>query len=302
MAKRSGALAAKENRAAYLFLLPSLLGFVVFIVYPIVASLFLSFTDWNFLTGLKGIRFAGLENFRHLLSGQDEWFVKSITNTILFALVTVPVGLTLGLAGATIINKYVYASRLFRVIVFIPYISSVVASAVVWMVVFQPSYGPINSMLVSFGIENPPRWFTDMQWAFPTVMAFHIWQTVGYSVIVFMAGLKGIPPELYEAARIDGAGELQQFRFITLPMISPTTFFLSTMGIIATFKVFDSVKILTNGGPGNQTTIIAFYIYREAFNFYNMGTANAAAWLMFLVIFAVTLLQMTQQKKWVVYD
>ena len=294
--------AFRENMAAWIFLLPSLIGFVLFIAFPIVSSFLLSFADWNFLSGLKGIQFAGLANFQALLSGSDEWFVKSIINTFLFALITVPIGLGLGLVCAVLINRYVYASTAFRVLVFIPYVASVVASAVVWQVVFQPSYGPVNAFLMSIGIENPPRWFTDLNWAFPTIMAFHIWQTVGYNVIVFMAGLKGIPPEIYEAARMDGASEMQQFRFITVPMISATTFFLSVMGVIGTFKVFDSIKVLTNGGPGNATTVIAFYIYREAFTFYNMGTANAAAWIMFLAIFVVTLIQMRQQSRWVTYD
>lgn len=298
--KRS--LKFQDNMVAYLFLLPSLLGFAFFIVFPIIGSLLLSFTSWNFLSGFDGIEFAGIDNFIHLLSGKDAWFTKSLGNTILFAAVTVPVGLALGLIVAVMINKYVYASGLFKVVVFIPYISSVVASAVVWMVVFQPSYGPINSFLMSIGIENPPGWFVDLKWALPTVMAFHIWQTLGYNVIVFMAGLKGIPNELYEAATIDGATEMKKFRHITIPMISPMTFFLSTMGIIGSFKVFDSVKILTNGGPGNETSNIAFYIYREAFTFYKMGTANAAAWVMFVIIFIITLIQIRQQNKWVIYD
>lgn len=269
---------------------------------PIAGSLLLSFSDWNFLSGLKGIQFAGLDNFAYLFSGKDAWFTKSVVNTVLFAAVTVPVGLGLGLIMSVMINRYVYGAGIFKIVVFIPYISSVVASAIVWMVVFHPSYGPVNSMLMTIGIDNPPGWFTDMKWALPTIMAFHIWQTVGYNVIVFMAGLKGIPNELYEAATIDGAGEIMKFRFITIPLISPMTFFLSTMGIIGSFKVFDSVKVLTNGGPGNETTNIAFYIYREAFSFYNMGTANAAAWVMFILIFIVTLIQIRGQKKWVIYD
>ncbi|XID90539.1 carbohydrate ABC transporter permease [Paenibacillaceae bacterium WGS1546] len=291
-----------ENLVAYLFLLPSLLGFALIIAFPIVASALLSMTEWNFLSGFEGIRFVGFDNFWRLLSNQDEWFTKSLVNTLLFVVVTVPITIGLGLLLAVVINQYVYVSTLFKVAVFIPYISSVVASAVVWMVVFQPSYGPVNSLLMSLGVENPPGWFTDMKWALPTVMAFQIWQATGYNVIVFLAGLKGIPQDLYEAATIDGAGEIKKFRHITIPMISPVTFFLTIMGIIATFKVFDSIKVLTNGGPGNETTNIAFYIYREAFNFYNMGSANAAAWIMFVIIFLITLFQLRQQKKWVVYD
>lgn len=293
---------ARDNLAGYLFLAPSLIGFVVFVAFPIVASLALSFTDWDFLTGLQNMKFTGLSNYVKLLSGQDEWFTKSMVNTVLFAAVTVPVGIVLGLATAALINKYVYAPGLFKVLVFIPYISSVVASAVVWQVVFQPSYGPVNAALTAMGMADPPKWFVDVNWAFPLVMLFSIWQSLGYNTIVFSSGLKSIPAELYEAATIDGASELQKFRFITVPMISPTTFFLSTMSIIGSFKVFDAIKILTGGGPGNATTVVAFYIYREAFTFYRMGTANAAAWIMFAIIFLVTMVQMHGQKKWVTYD
>ncbi|MDF2924830.1 MAG: binding-protein-dependent transport system inner rane component [Paenibacillaceae bacterium] len=302
MKKTGSKLAAKENLAAYLFLLPSLAGFAFFIAFPILSSFLLSFTEWNFLSGFQGIKWAGGDNFSFLLSGEDEWFSKSMWNTLKFAAVTVPAGIIIGLLAAVMINQYVYGSTIFRVVVFIPYISSVVASSVVWMVVFQPSFGPVNSFLQAMGIENPPKWFTDMKWALPTVMAFHIWQTLGYNVLVFLSGLKGISAELYEAATMDGASEWRKFRHITVPLISPVTFFLSTMGIIGSFKVFDSIKILTNGGPGNETTNVAFYIYREAFQFYRMGTANAAAWVMFVIIFAVTLIQIRQQKKWVVYE
>lgn len=293
---------ARDNIAGYLFLAPSLIGFLIFVAFPIVASFGLSFTNWDFLTGLKGIEFNGLDNYIQLLSGKDEWFTRSMLNTVLFAAVTVPVGIILGLITATLINKYVYAPGLFKVLVFIPYISSIVASAVVWQVVFQPSYGPITALLQALGVENTPKWFVDERFAFFLVMLFSIWQSLGYNTIVFSSGLKSIPNDLYEAATIDGANELQKFRYITIPMISPTTFFLSTMSIIGSFKVFDAIKILTGGGPGNATSVIAFYIYREAFTFYRMGTANAAAWVMFALIFLVTMIQMHGQKKWVTYD
>ena len=292
----------RESIVAYILLLPCLLGFLTFILFPLIGSLLISFTEWDFLKGFAGIKWVGFDNYKYLLSGQDEWFSKSAVNTIVFAAVTVPLGIILGMATAVLIHRYVYLPTVFKVVVFIPYISSIIASSVVWMVVFQPSYGPVNNILTALGVENLPGWFTDIKWAFPTIMAFQIWQTLGYNVVVFLAGLKGIPNELYEAATIDGASEWQKFRFVTIPMISPTTFFLSTMGFVASFKVFDSVKVLTGGGPGNVTTVIAFYIYREAFKFYRMGTADAAAWLMFILIFAVTLIQMRKQKDWVVYD
>lgn len=295
----------KRNRdayAAFWFLLPSMIGFVLFVVFPVVCSLLLSFTEWNFLSGFSGIKFIGLDNFKNLLSFKDEWFTSSLVNSLVYTAVMVPLNLVLGLVLAVLMDRYVYCSRLFKILVFIPYVSSVVASAVVWMVVFQPSYGPVNSFLMSIGIANPPKWFVDMNWAFPTIMLFQLWLGIGYTVIVFMSGLKAIPNDLYEAATIDGANGWQKFMKVTVPLISPTTFFLFTMGIINSFKVFDSIRIITNGGPGTATSVIAFYIYQEAFVNYRMGTANAAAWVMFVIIFAVTLIQMRGQKKWVVFD
>lgn len=291
-----------DNMAAFLFLLPCMIGFVVFVAIPVLASLGLSFAEWNFLGGLKTIKFAGLDNFRYFLSGKDLWFSASFWNTLLFAAVTVPIGLALGLIMASVISRNVYGSAIFRFVVFIPYISSIVASVVVWQVVFQPSYGPVNSLLTALGMTNPPKWFVDSKWAFPLIMAFQIWQTLGYNIIVFYSGMKNISSDLYEAAAMDGANEWQKIRYITIPGISPTTFFLSTMGLISSFKVFDVIKLATGGGPGKSTSVIAFYIYQEAFENYRMGTASAAAWVMFIIIFLITMIQLYGQKKWVNYD
>lgn len=291
-----------DNGAAFLFLLPCVLGFLIFVAFPILVSLGLSFTEWNFLGGLSKIHFVGWDNFKVLFSGQDAWFTQSFWNTLIFAAVTVPVGLGLGLLMASLINRNVYGSSVFRFVVFIPYISSIVASVIVWQVVFQPSYGPINSMLAAFGVQDLPKWFVDSRFAFPLIMLFQIWQTLGYNIIVFYAGMKNISNDLYEAATVDGAGEWQKFWHITIPGISPTTFFLSTMGLISSFKVFDVIKVATGGGPGKSSSVIALYIYKEAFENYRMGTASAAAWVMFVIIFAVTLFQLYGQRKWVNYD
>lgn len=292
----------RDNLAGYAFMLPTLIGFFGFIIVPVIASFILSFTDWNFLSGFGGIKFAGLANYKLLLSGKDAWFTPSFINTVIYTVTTLPIGLILGLIIAVIMNKYVYISNFFRVCVFIPYISSVVASVIVWQIMLQPSYGPINSMLKAIGLTNLPQWFVDPHWALPTIIVFQIWCGLGYNVVVFMAGLKSIPNDLYEAAEIDGASEFRKFLSVTMPMISPTMFFLSTMGIIGSFKVFDSISVATGGGPGTATTVVAFYIYREAFQMYRLGTANAAAWIMFAIIFAVTLLQLKGQSKWVTYD
>lgn len=286
----------RELAAGVLFILPSFLGFLIFTFVPVIMSLGLSFTDWNFLKGLEGIRFNGLENYVKLFS--DDWFIRSFVNNILFTLVTIPVCLALGLIFANIINKYIMGKNVVKIMFFIPYIASVVAVCAVWQVLLQPSYGPINQFLNSIGIENPPKWLVDFKWALPSIMLIYIWQQVGYYIIVFMAGLNGISKEIYEAAQIDGASGIRQFFSITIPLVSPTTFFLSIMGIIGSFKVFDHISVLTDGGPGNATSVMAFYIYKTAFEDYKMGYANTLAWALFLLIFAVTIVQWKFQDRY----
>lgn len=297
--KTGSALDRNENLAGALFILPSFVGFLVFVLFPVVFSLFLSFNEWSFAGGFNTAKFVGLNNYLKL--GKDEWFTSSLKNTLIFAVTTVPINLFLGVFFAVIIDKFVVFKTYAKVAVFVPYISSIVASAVIWLVMFHPSYGPINLFLTSVGITNPPKWFVDMKWALPSVIMFSIWQQFGYYILVYMAGLKGIPVELYEAADIDGANEIHKFTKITLPMISPTTFFLAILGIIGSFKVFDQISVLTEGGPGSATSVIAYYIYREAFQYYHMGLASAGAWVMFIIIFAITAFQWKYQKNWVNY-
>lgn len=284
----------KENITGFLFILPGFVGFVIFILIPVAMSLGLSFTEWNFLKGWGAIEFTGLENFIDLFS--DDWFKASMINNLVFTAVTVPALLVLGLIMAEIINRHTYGGKGIRAMIFIPYIASIVAVCTVWQVLLQPSYGPINQFLMSLGIENPPRWLVDERWALAAVMIINIWTQVGYYVAVYMAGLKNVPLDLYEAAAIDGANARQQFLYITVPMVSPTTFFLGIMGIISSFKVFDLISVLTQGGPGNATSVMAYYIYRTAFQDFKMGYACALAWALFVVIFIVTMIQWKYQK------
>ena len=214
----------------------------------------------------------------------------------MFTLITVPALTVLGLVTAEILNRYILGKAPVRVMFFIPYIASVVAVCAVWQVLFHPSFGPINSFLHSIGMQNPPKWLADLKWSLPSVMIIYIWQNVGYYAVVFLAGLKGISKELYEAAAIDGAGPVRQFFSVTVPLIRPTTFFLVTMGIIGSFKVFDHISVLTQGGPGSSSSVMAYYVYRKAFEEYDMGYANALAWALFVLIFAVTLIQFRLQK------
>ncbi len=283
-----------ETLAGIGFVLPSFIGFFIFILIPVVMSLGISFCNWNFLKGWGAIEFTGLDNFRKMFS--DNWFFVSFKNNILFTAITIPLLIMLGLVMGEIINRHVFGGKIIRVMIFIPYIASVVAICTVWQVMLQPSYGPINQFLMSIGIKNPPRWLVDNNWAIYSIMMIYIWTQVGYYVAVYMAGLKNVPADIYEAATIDGASGVRQFFSITIPMVKPTTFFLSTMGIIGSFKVFDLISVLTNGGPGNSTSVMAFYIYKSAFTDFKMGYASALAWALFVVIFAVTMVQWKFQK------
>jgi len=300
--KRVSTTKGNENLVGYTFLAPILIVFTVFTAFPVVFSFILSFTKWDFMQGitLNSMEFAGMKNFTEIM--KDPWFIESMKHTFVYTIITVPVGIALGLLLAVLINKYVFFPGLFKVTIFLPYISSAVASAVVWSVILHPSYGPVNMFLQSIGVANPPKWFADVNYAFPAVIAFSIWQQIGYIVLVYMSGLKGIAQELYEAAEIDGCGEIKKFFVITIPMVSPTTFFLLIMQMINSFKVFDVVSALTDGGPGTSTTVIAYYIYRAAFKYYEMGKASAAAWVMFIFIFAITIYQWNQQKKFTTYS
>ena len=295
MNKKSSRAARKEFLVGMGFILPSLLGFLVFTFIPVIISFVLSFTNWNFMQGWGAIKFNGLSNYFRLFS--DEWFLNSYKNNILFTAVTVPVLIGLGLVMASIINKYIYGGAAVRTMIFIPYIASVVAVCTVWMVLLQPSYGPVNQALKAFGVENPPGWLADFKWSLPSIMIIYIWQQVGYYSIVFLAGLKGLPEDVYEAAKVDGASPVRQFFSITIPLISPTTFFLTIMGIIGSFKVFDQISVLTQGGPGSSSSVMAYYVYRTAFDYFDMGYANTLAWALFVLVFLVTLIQWKLQDR-----
>lgn len=295
MNKKSSRAARKEFLVGMGFILPSLLGFLVFTFIPVIISFVLSFSNWNFMQGWGAIKFNGLSNYFRLFS--DEWFLNSYKNNILFTAVTVPVLIGLGLVMASIINKYIYGGAAVRTMIFIPYIASVVAVCTVLMVLLQPSYGPVNQALKAFGVENPPGWLADFKWSLPSIMIIYIWQQVGYYSIVFLAGLKGLPEDVYEAAKVDGASPVRQFFSITIPLISPTTFFLTIMGIIGSFKVFDQISVLTQGGPGSSSSVMAYYVYRTAFDYFDMGYANTLAWALFVLVFLVTLIQWKLQDR-----
>lgn len=287
-----------ENVAGLLFVSPMLIGVSVLVLIPILATFLLSFAEWSIITPLSQLKWVGFDNFTRLF--QDPIFLKSILNNAIFIL-TVPICMIISLLLAITIDRNVYLKGFFKVAFFMPYISSVVAIAVVWQVLFHPSAGPINQVLMSLGIDNPPKWIADPNFALISIMLIQVWVSIGFNMIIFLAGLQNIPKDLYEAADIDGANAWVKFKHITVPMISPTSFFLFITGIISTFKVFDLVAVLTKGGPMHSTSMIVWNLYETAFVNLKIGPASAMAVVLFVIVFAITIIQWIGQKKWVNY-
>lgn len=299
-AKRAGksSLEKRESWTGFLFVSPMFIGVSVLTLLPILATFLLAFADWNFIAGIQSVKWVGLENFKELFA--NEVFVQSVINNLLF-LLTVPVCMALSLIISIVIDKHVYMKSYFKVAFFMPYISSIVAIAVVWQVLFNPTEGPINQFLLSLGIENPPTWIADPKFALISLMVIQIWASIGFNMIIYLAGLQSIPKELYEAADMDGATPIDKFKHIMLPVLSPTTFFLLITGIIATFKVFDLIAVLTRGGPINSTTMLVWHLYESAFVNLQIGYASAIAVVLFFFVLLITLIQWVLQKKWVNY-
>ncbi|MEK3721772.1 carbohydrate ABC transporter permease [Paenibacillus sp. FSL H8-0034] len=286
----------RDRKVGYTFLLPNMIGFLVFICFPVVASFLMSFTDWN---GFGQIEFAGLSNYTRLWG--DETFRISLMNSLIMTIVSVPATLFLAILAAVALNKGVKGVKLFRTAIFMPHITATIAVAVVWQLLYNPSMGPINGLLRSLGVEQPPMWLASTTWALPSVIIVSIWHSVGYYMVLYLAGLQGIPKDLYEAASLDGAGKTSQFRNITIPMLSPVIFFTVIIGIINSFKVFDMVYVLTKGGPGRSTHVLVYDIYYTAFQRYEYGYASAMAYVLFAIILVITWIQFKGQKKWVNY-
>nr|WP_258881715.1 sugar ABC transporter permease [Paenibacillus sp. sptzw28] len=282
----------------YLFVGPMLLGLGVFTVLPILATIFLSLTDWNFVSGIDKIKLIGLDNFVQLF--KDPIFLQSMKNNFIL-LAVIPVTMIIALLLAIVIDKHVYMKGFFKVVYFMPYISSIVAVAVVYQVLFQPSFGPVNQFLMSIGIDSPPKWLADTKFALVSVMMIQVWVSIGFYLIIYLAGLQNISKDLYEAADIDGATGWRKLISITVPMLSPTSFFLLVTGIIGTFRIFDLISVLTSGGPANSTSVLVYYLYESAFINLKTGYASAMGIILLLVTLIITLLQWAAQKRWVNY-
>ncbi|HLH73580.1 MAG TPA: sugar ABC transporter permease [Chloroflexota bacterium] len=294
---RRQTLRRRETVAGYLFLLPNIVGFLIFSSLPVLATLAISTLHWDLI---RAPTFVGLQNYRQMLFA-DPTFWTVLRNTTYYVVGTVPAGVILSLLLALAMNANIRGIAFFRALFFIPVISSSVAVAVMWQWLYNTDYGLINYGLSFLGIHAVP-WLTSTGWAMPAVIIMAIWKHLGYDMIIYLAGLQGIPTTLYEAAAIDGANRWSKFWFITVPLLTPTTFFILVISIINSFQVFDLAFILTRGGPGDATNTVVMYIYNQAFQFFQMGYAAAVAWVLFLIIMAITLIQWRGQKNWVQYE
>ena len=287
----------QESILATLLILPSTLGIVVFAVLPIAASLGISLTNWG---GLSKPSFVGLQNYSTALS--DSRAVSSLSHTLLYVLLAVPSGVIISLLLAVLINnlKAGWLRSLFRTVYYLPMVTIGVAVALLWQVLLAPQ-GLVNLILGWLGIHGP-NWLGSPQWVLPAVAVFSVWQGSGQGIILFLASLASVPKELYEAAALDGARPFVAFRYITLPMVSPTIFLVLVLSVISALQVFEAVLVLSNGGPGDSSTTVALYIYKTAFSFFKMGYASALAWLLSVILIVLMVIQWRSQNKWVNYD
>ncbi|WEG09453.1 sugar ABC transporter permease [Microbacterium horticulturae] len=274
------------------FILPNFLGFALLTLVPVIALFYISFTNWNVFGVAHWI---GLDNFRRLLG--DATFKTAFVNTLYYAVMHIPLTLVVSLGIALLLNTKLRGVAFFRTAAFFPYITSIVAIAMVWNLMFSPDYGPINQILRFIGIAHPPGWLTSPQWAMPAVVVISTWRDMGYYMILFLAGLQTVPRELYEAARMDGANAWQRFVNVTIPCLRPTTFFVTVMLTINSFKIFDLILVMTKGGPGISTMVLSQFIWRKGFEENQFGYASAASVVLFLLCIVVTILQFLWNKR-----
>ncbi|WP_457942969.1 carbohydrate ABC transporter permease [Caproiciproducens sp. LBM24188] len=284
----------RNNLIAYSFIAPNFIGFAVFTLVPILMAVGLSFMKWNG-SAVQGPQFVGLANYAKLFT--DSRFKQAFINTVIYTVATVPLTMITSLLLAVILNQKIFARNFFRTISFFPYVASLVAVAAVWNALFSPEKGPVNQVLRAIGISNPPGWAVDPNWAMATLILFSVWKNMGYYMIMYLAGLQSISPELYEAAGLDGANTVQKFRYVTLPQLGNTSFLVLIMVTIQCFKVYDVVLMITNAGPGTKTLVLVFHIYNVAFKQWDLGYASAISMVLFLMVLIVTIVQFRGEKK-----
>ena len=279
-----------DSRYAWVMLLPNIVGFLMFMLIPVVATFVLSFMQYDMLTPAK---FVGFKNYIDMLNDSIVWQVTG--NTILYTILTVPVGMCISLILAVMLDQKIAFRRFYRAAFFLPAITSMVVVAIVWQWIYNPDYGILNYFLSIFGIQGP-KWLLDTKTALISIAIVGIWKNAGYNMLIFLSGLQGISTSYYEAAELDGAGKLQQFWYITVPMLKPTTFFIFIMSVISSFQVFDQVMLMTKGGPGRATSVLVHYLYQNAFTYFKLGYACAIAYLLFFIIMVITIFNMRMEK------
>jgi multiple sugar transport system permease protein len=295
--KKLGKMALKEERAAYFFLLPWLLGLVIFLGFPVIASILLSMTTWNLLNPPVWV---GLENYIKMFADRD--FYHSMGVTLKYLVISVPVYLVAALGLALLLNSKIKGMYFFRTVMFMPSVIAGTAVAVMWSMLLNPDLGVVNQVLRTIGIANPPRWLASNEWAVPAVILMGLW-SIGGGTIIYLAGLQNIPPHLYEAAVIDGANPWQKFTNITLPMLTPTIFFQLITGLVGAFQVFDVAYVLS--GRGARRGALLFYLlnlYNEGFRNSRFGYASALAWVLVILATVAIIITFRTSERWVYYE
>ncbi|MCL2832754.1 MAG: sugar ABC transporter permease [Treponema sp.] len=290
-----------DNFWGFIFILPNLVGFLVFTLGGILFSLGMSFTDWNLLRGIDKAVFTGFTNYIKLFVSPDFWIC--LRNN-LFLLLSVPISIVIAVIIAAVLNQSIWGKSGARAFIFLPYVTNVVAVSTVWRALFHPSAGPINMFLKWLGVpgESLPGWLSSTKWFLPAVMIIIIWQNLGYYMLMYSAGLQNIPNDYYEAVSVDGGSAFHKFIYITIPMLTPVTFVVAILGVISSLQMWLLVQVLTPGGRGFGTAsyTLSYYIYRSAFIDYRSGYAAALSWILCFITLGITLIQWTGQKKWVI--
>lgn len=282
-----------ETLSGLLFILPNFLGFLIFSLFPILFAAYIMFTQWNLSSTPELV---GFTNFATMWN--DHLFWKTLGNTAYYTFVAVPIGVFLAFWLAILLNRNMPGTVFFRTIYFLPQITLTVAAAIVWRWLYNPEFGLFNYLLGMIGIEGP-KWLSSTTWAMPAIIIMGNWQGIGFAMLIMLAGLQGIPGEYYEAAEIDGANAWQSLRHITLPLLTPTIFFVVITSLIGAFQGFDQFQVMTQGGPAKSTTTLVMYIYQNGFSFFKMGYGSALAFVLFVFILIVTLVQWILAKRWV---
>lgn len=286
----------REALWGYIMISPMVIGLGIFFYVALGASLVISFTRWDLLTDPEWV---GIHNYSYLL--HNEVFRKTLQNTFVFSFLNVPLGMIVSLMLALALNTHIRFRNVYRLIFFLPVLTMPVAISVVWKWIYNPDFGLLNQALREVGVERI-RWLNDPSYAMWALVFMSVWMGSGYGMVILLAGLQNIPREYYEAAQMDGANSLRRFYHITLPLLTPTLFFILITSTISSLQVFDIVYTMTKGGPLNSTRTIVYTIYDDAFRFFRMGRATASAWVLFVIILGITIIQFRTQKRWVYYD